>query len=113
VADHPSGTPCQRLFCRRYYTVASLRGPCVSPVLNKLANFSDQNHSIVVGDTPNAGRVLPSLERPIQRADKTSSDLMKILLYNPDNGVTGNFMPHHRHGVAGPCQPGECKQELQ
>src|SRR6266851_5686349 len=27
-------------------------------------------------------------------AHKTSSGLMKILLHNPDNGVTGNFMPH-------------------
>ena len=28
------------------------------------------------------------------RRFETTSILMKILLYNPDNGVTGNFMPH-------------------
>ena len=32
--------------------------------------------------------------RDIQLAHYDPKDLMKILLYNPDNGVTRNFMPH-------------------
>ena len=30
----------------------------------------------------------------VNRSRTRSKDAMKILLYNPDNGVTRNFMPH-------------------
>src|SRR3954451_22893748 len=34
-----------------------------------------------------------ALTRPASQAQKKGT-VMKILLYNPDNGVTRNFMPH-------------------
>ncbi len=37
--------------------------------------------------------VLPH-RRGLRRGEATVSQIMRILLYNPDNGVTRNFMPH-------------------
>src|ERR1700688_2952020 len=38
--------------------------------------------------------VRPRLDVDKRQCAASSASLMRILLHNPDNGITGNFMPH-------------------
>src|SRR5437667_3146081 len=64
-----------------------------SHLSSKTSQHFRPDSSILSGTLQTPRWLWPSRGCRIEQADKTSRSHMKILLYNPDNGVTGNFMP--------------------